>query len=233
VQLAPAASEVPQVVADFTNELAPVPVMVSDVSEAEAVPVFLTVTTWAAVVAPTAVEAKARLVGDTEIAAAPAATPVPERETVCVPTLSATASVAVSAPEDAGLNSTETVQLAPAASEVPQVVADFTNELELVPLTVSDVSEAEAVPVFLTVTTWAAVVTPTVVEAKLRLVGETEMAAAPAATPLPERETVCVPALSTQEKVAGWLPVAWGSKVKVKAQEAPAASVPPQVVLAP
>ncbi len=66
-----------QVVADLTNELALVPVMVSEVRVSAAVPVFLTVTVWAAVVVPTLVEAKAMLVGDNVTAGAVAAIPVP------------------------------------------------------------------------------------------------------------------------------------------------------------
>ena len=81
--------------------------------------------------------------------------PVPVRATVCgePPALSAIDSEADSAPAAAGLNSTETVQLAPAARLVPQVVADFTKELAEVPVMVSELSVSVAVPEFLTVTT--------------------------------------------------------------------------------
>ena len=85
--------------------------------------------------------------------------------------LSAMERLAVRAPAVAGLNSTETVQLAPAANDVPQVVADFRNELALVPVMVSDDRVTAPVPVFLMVTTCAAVVEPTVVEAKVSEVG--------------------------------------------------------------
>ena len=155
VQLAPAASDVLQVVADLTNELALIPVMVSEVSVRAAVPVFLTVTVWAAVVVPTLVEAKAMLVGDNVTAGAVAAVPVPVNLTDWgePEALSATERAAVKAPAAAGLNSTETVQLAPAAREVPQVVADLTNEPALVPVMVSEVRANAAVPEFLTVTT--------------------------------------------------------------------------------
>ena len=153
VQLAAAASEVPQVVADFRNEVALVPVTVSEVSVTAPVPVFFTVTNCAAVVEPTDVDAKARLAGDSETVNV-AAVPVPVRATVCGEpvALSATDRLAVFAPADAGLNSTETVQLADAASEVPQVVADFTNEVALAPVMVSDVRVTADVPVFFTVT---------------------------------------------------------------------------------
>ena len=67
--------------------------------------------------------------------------------------LSAIERDAVSAPTTVGLNSTDTVQLAATANEVSHVVADFTNEVALVPVMVSDVSVKAAVPVFFTVTT--------------------------------------------------------------------------------
>jgi len=67
--------------------------------------------------------------------------------------LSAIESDAFNAPAAAGLNSTETVQEAAAASVVPQVVADLMNEVALVPVMVSDVRFNVAVPEFLMVTT--------------------------------------------------------------------------------
>ena len=83
-----------------------------------------------------------------------AATPVPVSFTVCGEpvALSATERLAVRAPVTVGLNSTETVQLAPAARVAPQVVADFRNEVALVPVMVSDVRVTADVPVFFTVT---------------------------------------------------------------------------------
>ena len=88
------------------------------------------------------------------------------------------------------MNSTETVQLAAAARVVPQVVADFRNEVALVPAIVSELRVTVAVPVFFTVTTCAAVVEPTVVDAKARLVGENETVNVCAAAPVPVRTTV-------------------------------------------
>jgi uncharacterized protein YihD (DUF1040 family) len=173
VQLAAAASEVAQVVADLTNEVALVPVKVSDVSVTAVVPVFLIVTTCAGVVKPTVVDAKVKLVGES-VTVSGAAIAVPFSVTTCgVPVaLSATESDAVRAPATVGLNSIETVQLAPAASEVVQVVADLTNEVALVPVKVSEVSVTAVVPVFLIVTTCAAVVAPTTVDANVSAVGE-------------------------------------------------------------
>ena len=102
--------------------------------------------------------------------------PVPFSLTVCGEpvALSATERLAVRAPVAAGLNSTETVQVAAAASVVPQVVADLIKDVALVPVIVSEVRFTVPVPVFLIVTTCAAVVEPTVVEAKVSVVGESE-----------------------------------------------------------
>jgi len=117
-----------------------VPVIVSEVRFTVPVPVFLTVTSCAAVVEPTVVEAKVSVVGESETV--DAAAPVPFSVTVCGEpvALSATERLAVRAPAPVGLNSTETVQLAAAASVVPQVVADLRKEEALVPVIVSEVS---------------------------------------------------------------------------------------------
>ena len=173
MQLAAAANEVVQVFAEMRKEVAFVPVSVSEVSVSAAVPEFLMVTTCAAVVMPTVVEAKVRLVG-VRVTAGAAAAPVPVRLTVCGEpvALSAIDSEAVNAPVAAGLNSTEIVQLAAAAKEVVQVFAEMRKDVAFVPsAAVSDVSVSAAVPEFFIVTTCAAVVMPTVVDAKVRLVG--------------------------------------------------------------
>jgi hypothetical protein len=186
VQLAPTASAVVQVVADFRNEVALVPEMVSDVSVKAAVPEFFTVTTCAAVVTPTLVEANVSVVGVSVTAGAVAAAPVPVKDTDCgVPVaLSAIERAAVNAPATNGLNSTDTVQVAPTASEVVHVVADFRKEVAPVPVMVSEVNVNAAVPEFFTVTTCAAVVTPTVVDANVSVVGVSVTAGA-TATPVP------------------------------------------------
>jgi hypothetical protein len=49
------------------------------------------------------------------------------------------------------------------------------------------------------------------------------------ATPVPERADVCVPSASVTERLALKLPVEAGSNVTAMVQEAPAASVVPQV----
>jgi hypothetical protein len=179
VQVALAANVVPQVFADTANEVKLAPVRVSEVKVTADVPVFFTVIVCAAEVEFAAVEPNVRLVGEsvTESAAAVA---VPFSATVCGEpvALSATEREPVKEPAAVGLNSTEIVQLAPAANEVEHVVADFTNELAFVPVKVSEVRVTADVPVFLTVTTCADVVDPTVVEAKVRLVGDSVTAGA-------------------------------------------------------
>ena len=81
-------------------------------------------------------------------------------------------------------------------------------------------------PVFLSVTTCAADEEPTLVEAKVRLVGERLTAGAP--PPVPVSATVCGEpgAVSLNLRVAVKVPAAVGLKVNVVRQEAPAASVP-------
>ena len=86
-----------------------------------ALPVLLRVTVCAVLVISTAWFPKARLVGER---LARAAVPVPERLTVCgLPlALSAMLTEAVRLPLAAGVNVTLIVQLAPPATELPQVL---------------------------------------------------------------------------------------------------------------
>jgi len=102
-----------------------VPVSVSEVSVTVPVPVFLTVTVCAAVVDPMAVDAYVSVVGDSETVKVDA--PVPVIATVCgVPVaLSATERLAVRVPDARGLNSMETAQVALAAREAVQVLAEI------------------------------------------------------------------------------------------------------------
>jgi hypothetical protein len=168
VQVAAAARLVPHVVADLRKGAD----TVSEVRVTAPVPVFLTVTICAAVVVPTFTVAKVREVGERDRVRVVAALPVPVRATeagVLVPLL-ATTSVPVEATTEVGLYSMETVQVAPTARLVPQVVADLRKGAE----TVSEVKVSAVLPVFLTVTTWAAVVVPTVTVPKASELGESE-----------------------------------------------------------
>jgi hypothetical protein len=80
---------------------------------------------------------------------------LPVSATVCgePTTLLAIDSDAASDPGAAGLNSTETVQVTPAANEVPQVLAEMRKDERLEPLIVSDVSVTAELPALFTVTT--------------------------------------------------------------------------------
>ena len=80
--------------------------------------------------------------------------PVPVSVTFCGEplALSTTDKAAANALFFVGLNLREMVQLAPAASEAPQVVADLIKEVAPVPEIVSELNVRVAVPEFFTVT---------------------------------------------------------------------------------
>jgi hypothetical protein len=84
------------------------------------------VITCAAELAPTTVEANVRLAGES-VPVNAAAAPVPVSATVCGEpvALSTTESDAARDPLAVGLNSTDTAQLAPAASALVQVLAEI------------------------------------------------------------------------------------------------------------
>lgn len=233
VQLALAASDVPQVLAEIENDDESVAVSFSDVRVTADVPVFFTVTTCAADVEPTVVEANVSVAGESERVSVAGDVPVPEKATICgVPVaLSATDKDAVSVAALAGLNSTETVQLALAASDAPQVLAEIAYDEGSVPVSVSDVRVTVAVPVFLMVTVCAAEVEPLVVEGNAMLAGESERVSVAGAVPVPERATVCgePEALSATESDAVRVPVAAGLNSMETVQLALAARDAPQV----
>jgi hypothetical protein len=168
VQLAPAARLVPQVEADLRKGAE----TVSEVSVTAPVPVFLTVTTWAAVVVPTFADPKASEVGARDSVSVEAAFPVPVSATELgvLVALLATTSVPVEETAEVGLYWIETVQDEATARLVPQVVADLRNGAE----TVSEVKVTGAPPLFLTVTTCVLDVAPTSHVPKATVVGDSE-----------------------------------------------------------
>jgi hypothetical protein len=119
-QLPPAATLDPQLLV-WAKSLALVPERARLVTLKAAVPELLSVIVCAALVAPTVWPAKVRLVGER---VATGAAPVPARLTLWgLPVaLSATLSVAVSAPLAEGVKVTLIVQAAPAATLVPQLL---------------------------------------------------------------------------------------------------------------
>jgi hypothetical protein len=142
---------------------------------------------------PNAIEA-----GDRVNAAPEVVVPVPVSATeagVLVPLL-LTTRVPEETPFAVGLYATETVQFAPDFSAVVQVVADITKGAE----TVSAESANVSIPVLVTVTFWAPVITPTVSVPNASEVGESERLSVDAALPVPVRDTeagVLVPLLLT------------------------------------
>ena len=166
VQLAAAAREAPQVCV-WEKSPALVPVMAIVVMVNAVVPTFVRVTVFAALVTPVATVPKLKLTG-----ASLAVVPVPLRAAVCgLPVaLSATLTDALRAPTAAGANFTLMVHVAAAASEAPHVCV-WEKSAAFVPAIVIDVMVIAAVPVFLSVNTFAALVTPVATVPKLKVAG--------------------------------------------------------------
>jgi hypothetical protein len=124
-----------------------------------------------------------------------------------------------------GVNVTLTVQDAPTAIEVPQLLVCANG-----PLAEIDDTLAAALPVLLIVTVWAALVDPTTRLPKDRDAGEA-LSVGPEGVPLPVRLTVLVapPALTVRVPVRE--PVAVGVKVTLTVQDAPAAIEDPQLLV--
>jgi hypothetical protein len=98
-------------------------------------------------------------------------------------------------------------------------------------VSVSDVSVTAAVPVFLTVTTCAADVDPTVVDENVKADGERASVSVEALVPVPDNATICgePAALSVASRLAVSVPTATGLNATDSVQLAPAARVVPQV----
>jgi len=131
------------------------------------VPTFVRVTDFAALVTPVATVPKLKLTG-----ASLAVVPVPFSAAVCgLPVaLSATLTDALRAPTAVGANFTLMVHVAAAASEAPHVCV-WEKFAAFVPAIVIDVMVIAAVPVFLSVNTFAALVTPVATVPKLKVAG--------------------------------------------------------------
>jgi hypothetical protein len=147
----------------------------------------------------------------------PVLVPVPVRATVCgLPlALSVMLTAAVRLPVAEGVKVTLIVQLAPAATELPQVLV-WAKSLALAPVTARLVMFSVALPVLLTVTLRAVLVVGTGWLPKARLVAERPATGA-ALPPVPVKFTLCgLPvALSVMLTEAVRVPVAEGVKVKV------------------
>src|SRR5262249_25290643 len=147
---------------------------------------LVNVTVLAELVAPTTTEPKFKLLEDTVTGKLP----LPLRFTVCglVSAESVNVSRPVAEPRAAGVKVTLTVHVPPAATLAPQIFAEIANG----PLDVTPVRPSTPFSRLINVTVFAALVSFSAIFPKLRPVGDklTRL------LPLPERLTVCVPALS-------------------------------------
>ncbi len=163
-------------------------------------------TTCAALVVPISWALNARLAGDSE---ASGAMPLPVNGMLCG--LFAALSVKVKVPERVprveGVNVTLIVQLARAASEVPQLLVGAKSPVA----TILEIATAPS-PVLVNVAVWGALVVPTRCALKVRLAGES---ATLGAAPVPVNAMLCglVPALSVRVTAPVRVPSAVGVKV--------------------
>lgn len=213
VQLAPAATEEPQVVVSPKSPgLAPNKPILTMFSTV--LPVLVRVTDCAALVVPRFWLPKAKLLA---LRLTEAPVPVPVRVTVCgLPAaLSAMVNVAVRLPAAAGVNVTLIVQVPPPASELPQVLV-WEKSPPLVPVTVMLVKLKVALPLLVTVTVWAAAGVPTNWLPKVRMLEERPT---PAEEPEPVRDTDwgLPAALSVNTNEAVLVPEALGVNVRLSA----------------
>lgn len=171
VQLAPAATLLPDVQLLLPTAKS-VPAIDVVPSTSAAFPVFVRVTVCAVAVAPTVVEAKVNCTGDALAAGAPTAAPVPDSETVLVDgvALCAIVNVAFAAPVAVGAKRTDTEQLPPAATLLPEV--QVLLPMEKLPEMVVAPKVNAAVPLFVSVIVCAAEVDPTLTLPKLSDVAE-------------------------------------------------------------
>jgi hypothetical protein len=187
---------------------------------------LVSVTVTAALVLPTATvpkfkELADRVTGELELL------PVPLRLTVCgpFPALSVKVKLPVAAPVAVGVNVTPTLQLAPAATLVPQLLLAIPKG----PLVTMLENVSDPLWWLVSVTDLAELVEPTAVVLKLKDVVDSVTGA----LPVPLRLTACglSIALSAKANVPVAAPIAAGVKVTPTVQVAPAARPVPHVLL--
>jgi len=223
VQLLPAAREEEQVVVSAKSPVAVTPLFVTAV-----VPLLVTVTVWLALVAPTATVPKFRVPGATVTGELP----VPVRLTFwgLFEAPSVNVNVPVAAPVAVGVKVTPTVQLAPAAILVPQVLLAIAK-----PAVVAGLVPAKLKATlwrFVSVTVPAALVAPTATVPKFKVLEETVTGALPVAVPLRLTVWGLFAASSMNVRVPVAAPVVVGENVTPTVQLAPGATLVPQVLLA-
>ncbi len=188
--------------------------------------VFVTVTVWALLVAPTPVVEKLSCAGCN--CTEPAAPPIPVRITVAVFKVDEpTVSVPPAVPFAVGVNTTPVVQLAPAARLVVQV---FCVRLKGA-VTVSVSPAALRLLALLTVTVCAALAWPSVASVNVICAGLTFNPDAASPAPLSATVTAFTPSVEEATvSVAAIPPVAAGVKITCTVQLLPLFSAVPQVV---
>jgi hypothetical protein len=163
----------------------------------------------------------------------PAGVPVPLRTTErgLPVALSTMVTAAARVPAAVGLNVTEIVQDAPAATLEPHVFVWAKSAL-FVPVTAMLVMVSTALPVFVSVEVCCALVVRTCRDANVSDAGDT-VAVVVTVVPVPLRPTVWGLPLALLAMVTAALraPAAAGRNVTLMVQEAPAARVAPQVVV--
>jgi hypothetical protein len=229
-QLAEAGSPEPQLVPETakSEEFAPLMAMLLMVID-EPAP-LVRVTVWGALLDATAVLANERLAGDTE-AALELAAPVPESNSDCGLLLAESVKLrmALRVPAAVGLNTTLAEQLPPAARLAPHELVEIAKSDAFAPVIATLFTSMDEPSPFFSVAERDALVDPTAVLAKVRVLGLAETPLVPS----PESATVCGLLLSESLKlsVVVRVPVAVGPKRILAVQLAPAASAEPHVLL--
>src|SRR3989338_1679351 len=190
------------------------PPRVIELTVRSAVPVFVMVTVWGPLVAPTRTLPKLKLVGLTSIAGA---MPVPLKLTEAGPASLAIETVSPAAPTASGAKVTSKV------TRLPGAMGESAGRLRAKPAApprLMELTVRSALPVLLMVTVCGPLVAPTMTLPKLKLAGLTSMAGA---TPVPLRRTEAPPASLLIEMVSPTAPAARGAKVTSKVMRLPGA----------
>ena len=220
---APAASDSPQVVVSAKSAAFVPPIVIPEIVSA-ALPVFDSVTVCALVVTPVTTFPKFTVLGESVAIGAAGAVPDPLSVAVCGEpvALSATETVAAKLATEPGVNVTEIVHVAPAASDPPQVFVSAKSVGFAPPIVIPEIVSA-ALPVFDSVSICALEVTPDATLPKFNVPGESVAVGAAAAVPDPVRlivDGLANALLATLiDPVAA--PVAVGVNVTVNVQVSP------------
>lgn len=232
VQLAPAASDVPQVLVEIEKELAFVPLRLMEVIASAAVPALVNVKTCVTSMVPTVTVPNAAVAGVRVACGAVGVTPVQlsADATWAIGEGKFAASVAERAPLAVGVQVTLMVQFAPMASVEGHALV-CANELAFVPNREMLLKLSAAVPVFESVSVCAVLVVPTVVDGNISVDGASVGCGTPVTVPATVAVWLPAVALSATVRVAAKVPTEVFTSPSVILQVAPAASVVPQLLL--